>query len=173
MKLRSAFLCVPLRCVILALSILAAACGPSVPSLVKTHASPSALASAVLSGFERRDLPALRALAIDEQEFRDHVWPELPSARPERNLPFSYVWGDLHQKSEAALAGTLASHGGQHYELVAVRFLGQTTQYKSYVVHRETELTVTNTSGATVQLRLFGSTLEKDGRFKVFSYVLN
>jgi hypothetical protein len=126
-----------------------------------------------LSGFERRDLPVLRALAIDEQEFLDHVWPELPSARPERNLPFSYVWGDLHQKSEAALAGTLASHGGQHYELVAVRFLGQTTQYKSYVVHRETELTVTNTSGATVQLRLFGSTLEKDGRFKVFSDVLN
>ena len=100
------------------------------PPLANAQTSATALASAVLTGFERRDIVTLRALAVNEQEFRDHVWPELPSARPERNLPFSYVWGDLRQKSEAALAGTLASREGQHYELIAVRFLGGTTQYQ-------------------------------------------
>ena len=54
--------------------------------------------------WSRRDRARLDALALSEQEFRDHVWPDLPAARPERNLPFSYVWGDLHQKSNISLA---------------------------------------------------------------------
>jgi hypothetical protein len=161
------------RCLVAALCLLGGGCGPSVLPLVNTHSSPSSLANAVLNAFERRDLNALRTLAISEQEFHDHLWPELPSARTERNLPFSYVWGDLHQKSEAALGGTLASRGGQHYDLVGVHFLGGTTQYKSYLVHRQTALTVKDPSGYQQQLRLFGSILEKDGKFKIFSYVLD
>ncbi len=58
-------------------------------------------------------MPALRDLALNEIEFREQVWPELPAARPERNLPFSYVWGDLRQKSDANLERTLARHGGR------------------------------------------------------------
>lgn len=131
------------------------------------------MAQAVLGALEWRDVTPLRAVALNEREFREQVWPELPAARPERDLPFSYVWGELRQKSEAALAATLAAHGGQRYELVAVRFLGETTQYESYLVRRKAEVTVKDAKGTEVQLRLFGSVLEKGGRFKVFSYVLD
>jgi hypothetical protein len=127
----------------------------------------------VLEALERRDRVALQAVVVSQQEFRDHVWPDLPSARPERNLPFSYVWGDLNQKSEAALAATLQRLGGQHFTLADVRFLGDTTQYGSYRVHRETAILVRDANGSESELRLFGSTLEKSGRFKVFSYVVN
>jgi hypothetical protein len=116
---------------------------------------------------------ALHDLVLSEQEFRDHVWPELPAARPERNLPFSYVWGDLRQKSESSLAVTLAEHGGQHYDLVSVRSLGETTTYQTYFVHRTTALRVRAKSGAEIELRIFGSMLEKGGEFKVFSYVVD
>ena len=169
----SVFPCWPLLRLALTLALSSAACRPSVPPLANTQSSASALVNAVLNGFERRDLAALRALAANEAEFRDHVWPELPSARPERNLPFSYVWGDLRQKSEAALSRTLATHGGQHYELVAVHFRGETTRYNTHVVHRETDLTVKDAAGTELRMRLFGSTIEKDGRFKVFSYVVD
>ena len=118
-------------------------------------------------------MTALRAVALDEQEFREHVWPELPAARPERNLPFSYVWGDLHQKSEETLTRTLTRHGGRRYALVSVRMVGDTTQYPSYAVHRETVLQVREESGTQVELRLFGSTIQKDGAWKVFSYVVD
>ena len=77
------------------------------PPLANTSASPEALAAAVLDALARGDRARLDALALTEQEFRDHVWPDLPAARPERNLPFSYVWGDLHQKSNLSLAQTL------------------------------------------------------------------
>jgi hypothetical protein len=159
--------------VVIVVSLFATACGASVPPLTNTQPSPSALAEAVLRGFERRDSTALQALAVSEQEFRDHIWPELPAARPERNLPFSYAWGDLRQKSEAALGATLASQGGHQYDLVRVRFLGGTARYKTYLIHRETALTVKDATGTELQLRLFGSTLEKDGQFKVFSFVVD
>ena len=110
---------------------LATGCGgSSAPLLSNTYPSPEALATAVMGAVERRDATALRALALNEQEFRDHVWPELPAARPERNLPFSYVWGDLRQKSEEGLALTLERlfrlrhlHRGTHPPRSAIELL--------------------------------------------------
>ena len=157
----------------LLLSTCLSACAPSSPSLQSSHASAESLARAVLTALERRDVEALRALAIDEQEFREAVWPELPAARPERNLPLSYVWGDLHQKSNAMLRATLAKHGGKRYELLSIRFTEKMSQYESYRVHRASELTVSDTAGAKQQIRVFGSVLEKDNRFKVFSYIFS
>lgn len=126
-----------------------------------------------MGALERRDGAALSGLALNEQEFREQVWPELPASRPERNLPFSYVWGDLHQKSEAGLGETLAKYGGRRYTLIAVTFRGETSRYPTYTVHRETVLQVRDEGGTAADLRLFGSTLEKDGAWKVFSYVVD
>ena len=154
-----------------AAAVCVAAC--SAPSLTGTQFSPEAAAAAALEAIAARDIATLRTLALSEQEFRSHVWPELPAARPERNLPFSYVWGDLHQKSEQSLAQTLARHGGRRYALVSVRNDGETTRYPSYVVHRETVLEVRDESGVQLDLRLFGSLIDYDGAWKVFSYVTN
>lgn len=152
--------------------MLTLACGPSVPPLTNAQPRASALASAVLESLHERDADRLRALALDEREFREHVWPELPASRPERNLPMSYVWSDLHQKSEASLGRILAGLGGQTYQLVSIRFAGATTPYRSFLVHRQAVLTVKNHAGAQRELRVFGSVVEKNGRFKVFSYVV-
>ena len=149
------------------------ACGQSSPLLSNTYPSVETLAADVLDAVERRDLATLRTLALNEQEFREHVWPELPASRPERNLPFSYVWGDLRQKSDQTLADTMARHGGRRYTLVSVRFGGDATRYATYTVHRETVLKVRDAQGSETDLRLFGSSLEKDGGWKVFSYVVD
>jgi hypothetical protein len=153
---------------LLACSVIACARTPPLPH---SQESPEALARAVLVAIERRDAEALNNLALNEDEFREHVWPELPASRPERNLPLSYVWGDLHQKSNAALGQTLARHGGRKYELRAVRFTGEATEYSSYRVMRKSEVTVRDPQGGEQNLRVFGSVIEKGGRFKVFSYV--
>ncbi len=150
-----------------------AGCGRDTPLLSNSHPSVEALSTAVLEAVEGRDQNRLRELALNEEEFREHVWPELPAARPERNLPFSYVWGDLRQKSALALDQTLAQHGGRRYTLVSTRFEGDTTRYPSYVVYRETVLRVRDESGAMSEIRLFGSSLEKDRTWKVFSYVVD
>jgi hypothetical protein len=148
-------------------------CSPSTPSLAHSQSSSSALASAVLDAIERQDETLLRDLVLSEQEFRDHVWPDLPAAQPERNLPISYVWGDLRQKSQAGLASILAKHGGHRYELVGVRFDGASTRYTTCEVHRDTVLTVRDETGTPLDLKLFGSSVEQDGRWKVFSFVID
>ena len=153
-------------------ALLFAGCHTSPAPLANGHASAEALATAVLSAVEHRDRQRLDALALSEQEFADHVWPDLPAARPERNLPFSYVWGDLHQKSDISLTRTLQEHGGKAYGLRGVRF-GGATPYAGYVVHREATFDVTDAAGAPASLRVCGSFLEKDGAWKVFSYVVS
>ena len=143
-----------------------------VPPLMNAHSSPSSLATALLDALARRDRTTLEAIALNETEFRDHVWPELPAARPERNLPFSYVWGDLHQKSDQALAGVISREGGRRYDLVGIRFAAE-SDYRTYRVHREATLRVRDASGSELDLRVCGSMLEKGGAWKVFSYVVS
>jgi hypothetical protein len=123
-----------------------------------------------LAALERRDRRELESLALSEHEFRDHVWPELPAARPERNLPFSYVWGDLHQKSGLGLSRTLATLGGQRFELLGVKF-SRETRYPSYVVHHDSTLRVRSAGGLEDDLRICGSMIVQDGGWKVFSFV--
>jgi hypothetical protein len=144
-----------------------------VAPLANSQGSPEALATALLAALARRDRSALESLALSEQEFRDYVWPDLPAARPERNLPFSYVWGDLHQKSQSGLATTFANHAGRRYELVGVRFDGARTQYSQCEVRRDTVLTVRDADGVERDLRLFGSSVQQGGAWKVFSYVVD
>ncbi len=142
------------------------------PPLTPAHRSADALGTAILDSLARNDRASLDALALSEREFRDHVWPDLPAARPERNLPFSYVWGDLHQKSRISLSNALGEHGHKRYELRRVTF-DEVTPYSHYVVHRDTTLHAVDASGAELALRVCGSFIEKDGVWKVFSYVVD
>jgi hypothetical protein len=153
------------------IAIVAASCGGA--PLSYSFESAEAMSRAVLEAVEQHDRDALRALALNKEEFTEHVWPQLPAARPERNLSPSFVWMSLNQKSSIMLRHVLAAHGGKKYQLVRVHFLGQTTQFGSFQVHRDGELTVKDAQGREQQVRMFGSVLQKNGRYKVFSYVID
>jgi len=112
-------------------------------------------------------------LALSEAEFRDHVWPELPTSRPERNVPFEYAWGQLKQHSDGSLQGSLGRYAGRPLRFARMRFTGETTQYPSFLVMRDSEIVAADETGRELVLRLFGSVLVKDGRCKVFSYVVD
>lgn len=149
------------------------ACASRVPPLAHAQQSASQLARAVAGALERADAAELHSLALSEQEFRDHVWPELPASRPERNLPFSYVWLDLKRKSDGHLARILEEFGGQPMRVADVRFAGGTTQFQTYVVHRDGRVRLVHQDGSITETRLFGSVIEKNGQLKVFSYVVD
>ena len=165
---------------ILAAVIVTAACSaPAEPTrstaapLSNTFDSPEALARAVLERLERKDLTGLRALPLSEAEFRDHVWPELPTSRRERNVPFDYAWGQMKQRSDGHLGNTFARYGGKPLKLVRTRFTGETTQYQSFAVMRESEIIAADDTGRELILRLFGSAMVRDERYKMFSYVVD
>ena len=142
----------------------------SAPPLAHSHDSADSLVRDVLEAFASRDDAHLRRLAVSQEEFRRQVWPSLPAARPERNLPFDYVWGDLLQKSDNRLRANLSAHGGRSYQLRRVTFSGGTSEYAGFLVHRDALLVVQDRAGADLELRLFGSAIEMDGVWKVFSF---
>ena len=155
-------------------ALLVSGCADSPPpSLGTTYSSSEALAQAVLDALADGDLAGLDALAINGQEFRDVVWPELPSSRPERGLPVSYAWDDLHLKSSNALRRLVDRWGGRTYALLAVSYDGETTDYDTFRVHRETRLTVRDEAGNEIEVHFYGSTLVRDDEYKVFSYVID
>jgi hypothetical protein len=160
------------RCVLPLLAAgLALSCARGRPDFRNTFDSPEALAAAVLDGVARNDRADLESLALSQDEFQRLVWPGLPAARPERNLPWDYVWKDLQQKSAAGLSETLARHGGRRYQLEAVTFAGHTSQHDTFEVRREAVLHVRTGDGIREPVRLFGSALVSGGRWKLFSYV--
>lgn len=158
---------------------LGAACSsPAEPTrstvpLSNTFESAEALARGLLTALAARDAAKLEELPLSEAEFRDHVWPELDTSRPARNVPFEYAWGQLKQQSDSYLQQTLSRYGGRRLTLVSTRFTGETTQYKSFVVMRASEIIATDETGRDLVLRLYGSAMLKDGRYKVFSYVID
>ena len=156
---------------------MAACTQPTSPSnktpLSSTFETPEALAQAVLTGLANRDATGLRELALSEQEFKDHVWPELDTSRPERNVPFEYAWGQMKQRSDGSLDSTLARYAGKPLKLVRTRYAGETTQYQSFAVMRESEVVATDEMGRELVLQLFGSAMLKDGRYKLFSFVVD
>ncbi len=156
----------------LLLVLACAGCGAP-PPLANTHPSPEALAAAVLDALADNDRDGLAALALNGQEFRDVVWPELPSSRPERGVPVSYAWADLRQKSANALRRLVDRWGGRRFTLLGVAYDGETTDYGPYLVHRETRLRLLDETGREVEMHLYGSTLVRGDEHKVFSYVVD
>jgi hypothetical protein len=167
------------RFLLAAVVVTTAACSqPAEPTrsavpLSNTFESPESLARAVLTALASRDLDRLRSLPLSEQEFRDHVWPELPASRPERNVPFDYAWGQMKQRSDGSLDQTVSRYGGRPLTLVRTSFTGETTPYQSFSVMRESEVIATDDTGRQLVLRLYGSAMLKDGRYKMFSYVVD
>lgn len=139
--------------------------------LTNTLSSPEAVAAAVVEAMRAGDLDRLHALALTEEEFRAHVWPDLPISRPEVNAPFEVVWGRLHQSSELFLRQTAGALHGRSIDVKAVTFDGETSTYGDVQVHRETELLIAGEEGDR-RVRLFGSMIEQNGGWKVFSYVV-
>jgi hypothetical protein len=164
----------------LAAVIVTAACSaPAEPTpstaapLTNTFDSPEALAQAVLAALASGDIERLRALALSEAEFRDYVWPELPTSRPERNVPFEYAWGQMKQRSDGHLQQTFARYARRPLKFVRTRFTGETTTYSTFSVMRDSEIVAADDTGRDLVLRLYGSAMVKDGRYKLFSYVVD
>jgi hypothetical protein len=163
---------VPLRVVFGLIALIAAGC-QNQPVLDNTFDSPESLARAVVDALKQHDEARLGSLAVAQDEFRHLVWPKLPAARAGRNLPWSYVWEDLHSKSGHHLKGLVHAWQDRGFQVARVSFEGETTDYQTHRIHRKTVVTLRDRNGQETSGRLFGSTIEQNARFKVFSYVVD
>ena len=132
--------------------------------------SPEELARRFLDALARNAIDDVRRLAMTEEEFRTRVYPELPVSDPARNASAEFVWNMLHIRSESNLHSLMRQSGSRALGLEEIRFRGDSEAYDTFHVHRESMLVLTDEAGEQQTARLFGSVLEMDGQFKIFSF---
>jgi hypothetical protein len=144
----------------------------TVRHLANAASSPEELARGFLRALAVADVSTLKALRLTKAEFCDHVFPELPSSKVP-NLSCDFAWDQATLRSDGGLYDLLSSYGGKRYELVSLRFAGGTEPYKTYRVIKDARLVVRDEKGEEKEVKLFGSMLEMDGRYKLFSFVFH
>lgn len=145
------------------------------PAPTFTHLFPSerAAAAAVLEALAAQDQDRLLTLSVTEAEFRTAVWPHLPASAPDVGMPVSYIWEDTSRRSRGELRQILREEGGRSLQLEDVTFGGPPRDYGPFRVYPDTRVTVRDRDGEVRTLRLFGSMLETNGAWKVFSYIVD
>ena len=145
---------------------------PTPDLLSHTFDSVEEMTRAALEVVASGDIDALRQLAVTRDEFRDFVWSGLDASRPERNLPWEFVWSQHALRHESSLRRIATDFGGQDLEIVSFTARGKTTDHGHFLIHRENYVEVVRPDGTRDELRLFGSLLETDdGRVKIYSFI--
>jgi hypothetical protein len=140
--------------------------------LVNARPSAEELARSLLTALALRDGDKVKALRLTREEFCRYIFPELPSSKLP-NVTCDFVWDQATIKSLGGFVKMWPRHEGRRYELISLRFKDGTDTYRTYKVHKETHLLVRDEKGWEHELRLFGSMLEMDGQFKLFSFVID
>jgi hypothetical protein len=128
-----------------------------------------ALVASFVTAVERADTAALARMAIDAAEFIDLYYPHtMYTSRPYELSP-SIVWLLVGQNGEKGLVRILRRLAGKPFGFEGYRcdpapkIEGRNRLWDGCVLDR-------TANGQRESLRLFGSIIERDGRFKFVSY---
>jgi hypothetical protein len=124
----------------------------------------------LLEALERKDTAALIGMMISEKEFKEWLWWEFPASRPEANIPIDFAWENHIRNSAKGLRMALRDYGGKKLYYASHRFEEGEDKYQSFIIHTKTRVTVVDSMGKEEELKVFGSVVEMNGRYKLLSY---
>jgi hypothetical protein len=132
--------------------------------------SQEALAREILQAIATGDLRAMKDLSLSKEEFQRFVWPELPVSNPKTNVSLDYVWNDVYFRSMVHMQRWFGELKGKKIELVWVVHRGKTENYASHRAYSDMEVVIREAGGEEKPYPLFGTLIEMDGLWKVYSY---
>lgn len=144
--------------------------GPAPAGLVGGAASRHELVRRLTDALEAGDTKALVSLLMDRVEFAWLVYPESPWTAPPLRQGPGLVWMLASRESSAGLGRLLARLGGRPlgYQSYACdarpEIVGRSRVWRGCVVR------FLRAPGDTASMRLFAGIIEREGRFKVYSY---
>ena len=143
---------------------------PIADSLSGGAASRDSLVARFTDAVARRDTAAVQGMVLDRDEYAWIYFPSLQRMNPGVNLQPEVMWMLHTQESRKGitrvlrrLGGGQARFGGYACE-AAPRVVGAGRYWDDCVVE------VTAADGETAALKLFGSLIERGGRWKIVSY---
>ena len=132
--------------------------------------SPDQLGLAVVDALNRKDIEHLNRLRVHREEFLNWIWPEFPASRPPSNFPGDFAWSNMNKKCNIGMKKWIARYGGQNLKFVGIRFERPQETYDGFQLLRGTILTLQNAAGEKRELKILGSVVVKDKRYKLLSY---
>ncbi len=132
--------------------------------------SPDQLGLAVVDALNREDIAQLNRLRVQREEYLDWIWPAFPASHPPNNFPGDFAWSNLNKKCNIGMKKWIAHFGGVNLKFVAIRFDQPKETYEGFQLLRGTVLTLQNAGGEKRELKILGSVVVKDGRYKLLSY---
>lgn len=142
----------------------------SPPARLEGERSRAALVRRFIAAVEQRDTAVLRGLVMSRSEFAYLVYPESRYTRPPYRQNPALLWFLIEEGSAKGLSRAIRRVGGRplgyvsHSCAPAAEIEGPSRMWTGCTVRRVLA------PGDTVDQRLFGSILERDGRFKFVSY---
>ena len=128
------------------------------------------LVERVVAALQAADTAALEAVAVDRAEFAWLYFPSSSFARPPYELPPALSWFRIQERNRAAVLRALHELGGRPLRLDGYTCSPEPLVEGENRIWTGCSLRIMPESGAAVSLPLFGSILERDGRFAVLGY---
>ncbi len=119
---------------------------------------------------ESRDTASLRRLVLSRAEFAFLYYPTSAQGMPPYDLSPDLMWFMLVERSNRGVAALLAERAGRPLAVTGYRCLGDSTVEGKNRLWGPCLLRRVQAPSDTVEERLFGPILERDGRYKFVSY---
>lgn len=129
-----------------------------------------ALARRYLEAVAISDTNALRAMHITRAEYAYLYFPSSKMMKPPYELPPDVAWLLLTSESNKGIATVMRRFGGQRLDFVSVRCPGKPLRESPNIVWRDCMVRFRGEGGSIQERPLFAAIVERERRFKFFSY---
>jgi hypothetical protein len=144
---------------------------PDTPTvLTGGETSPERLTRALFAALASNDTATLRALVLSRAEFAWLYYPHTIYTRPPYEFGPELLWLQLGGNSEKGVVRLLRRYGGSPLRLGALLCPDSVQQEGPNTIIAGCRVRFAAADSAARELRIFGSLLNRDGRYKFVSY---
>jgi hypothetical protein len=144
--------------------------GPDPQRLAGGAESREALVRRFARAVETLDTAAVRELVLSRREFAYLYYPETPLARPPYEAPPALLWFQISEGSNKGVTRLLRRLGGRPLGVVDHACAATPERQGPNRLWQRCTVRHVRAPGDTVRARMFGSVIERGGRYKFVSY---
>jgi len=139
---------------------------PKQDTLLHASDTRAALVERLAGAITRRDTADLNAMALNRAEFAWLFYEESPLSRPPYEAPPGLLWGQILTTSDEGIRQLMTRLGGKSIEVSDLACPNAPEQEGRNTLYKRCTVRFTARGEKPLEGNLFGSIIERDGRFK-------
>ena len=148
----------------------AAVGGEPVTEFASASRSKEALVRRFMKALAAGDSADLRGMVLSAREFADLVYPESPYTHPPYRQSPALVWNQIQNPSASGFTRLVRRLGSQPLRYMDHRCDAKPDRQGRNLIWTHCFVRLRNSDEPATSHRLFGSIIQRDGKFKIVSY---